>query len=142
MTNRNELERFVAAYNEYCEGEFGNDEITVEEALKENELGVCYTTCGYDEEYGLEDDGLEYQVSYNLQKKTLEYYIDRINVMREEFNSIGEMVDDIKSASFQTYYEIVNDKLYRMLDEGTLMIVDGLAEWNPVTIEIREHYWL
>lgn len=34
MTNRNELERFVAAYNDYTAGEFGNDAITVEEALR------------------------------------------------------------------------------------------------------------
>ena len=137
MTNRNELERFVAAYNDYTAREFDDDPITVEDALRINEIGVCYTTSGYDEEYGLEDDGLEYQVSYNLEKKTLEYYIDRTNVMREEFGSIMEMAIDIEYAEFDDYYSIVNHKLYNLLDEGTLKIVDGLAEWSPVTVEIR-----
>ena len=107
----------------------------LEEAIRENELGVCYTTCSADEDYGLEDDGLEFQVSYDLREKRLKYFIDGLYVMYEQFSDFASMAYDIENADFQAYYSIVNNRLYELLDFGQLKIVDGLAEWQPFEVE-------
>lgn len=125
MTNRNELERFVAAYNDYCAGEFGNDAITIDEAIRENELGVLYTTAAEDDEYNIGSDAIEYQVSYFLDKMTLEYFIDGNQTMAYQFESMEEMLNDIKEIDFDSLYCTIDSMLYAMLDEGTAIIKDN-----------------
>ena len=76
MKELKELEHFVEAYNDFVEQEYGNDRITLEQAISENELGILYTTSAYDEDYDLADDAVDFQVSYIISEKALWYFID------------------------------------------------------------------
>lgn len=124
--------RLMKAWNEYNRKEFDSEPMAEAEAVKDGLLGVCYTTVEGIEEFGLEDDYTEIQVSYDLDSLTLNYWADGFLVRVEHFGSIDDIAEDIENADFQAYYGITLRAIEHMLQDGGLVVKDGLlALGNP-----------
>ena len=77
-----EYDELLTAYNDFTESEYDNKPITKEEMLKQDELGLMFTTINNDEN--------TCQLSYDIKSQQLRSYIDD-KVMTEENMTIHEL---------------------------------------------------
>lgn len=130
------LDAIVKALNAYSEEEGFEDHYTLEELRRDmdngEELGIMFTTHGANEEHLL-------QASYDLNSLRLVGYLDGAEIQSVNFQNLGQIADDIRNSSWDSYYSWMTDaeEVQAVLDLETAEC-DVCYAFNPMVYEHAE----